>query len=39
MGVGGHRGRSGSVAPPESRDFSNRALVKAILEALKCLEI
>ena len=24
MGVGGHRGRSGSVAPPESRDPSNR---------------
>ena len=22
MGVGGHRGRSGSVAPPESRELS-----------------
>ena len=25
MGVGGHRGRSGSVAPPESRDLSSYA--------------
>ena len=25
MGVGGHRSRSGSVAPPESRDFSKNS--------------
>ena len=30
MGVGGHRGRSGSVAPPENRD--NTGLARSIVD-------